>query len=208
MVVRPLDPVQHRIPHVDVRRRHVDLRAQDVGAVRELAGAHPPEEIQVLGGRPGAIGAVRARLGQGATVLPYFVAGLAVDVRLSLRNQFNRVRVQLIEVVGGEMQTGPFEAQPSDVRLDGVDVLDVFLRRVRVVEPEVAGAAVVPGHAEIQADRLGMADVEIAVGLGRKARGHTPAVPARGQVLGDDGANEIEQLLIIERGVVVDWRLQ
>src|SRR5450830_1272747 len=102
------------------------------------------------------------------------------------------------------MQTGPFESEPSNVRLDGVDVLDVLLRRVRVVEPEVAGAAVLPRDAEVQADRLGMADVEIAVGLGRKARGDTPAVPARGQVLGDDGANEIEQLLIIERRMVVD----
>ena len=48
VVVRVPDPVQHRIAHVDVRRRHVDLRAQHVRAVRELAGAHPPEEIEVL----------------------------------------------------------------------------------------------------------------------------------------------------------------
>ena len=47
------------------------------------------------------------------------------------------------------MQAVPLEAQPQDVRLDGVDVLDVFLGRVRVVEPQVAGAPVVAGHPEI-----------------------------------------------------------
>ena len=48
VMMRVPDPVEHRIAHVDVRRRHVDLRAQHVGAVRELAGAHPREEIEVL----------------------------------------------------------------------------------------------------------------------------------------------------------------
>ena len=34
------DAVQHRVAQVDVRRRHVDLGAQHVRAVGELAGAH------------------------------------------------------------------------------------------------------------------------------------------------------------------------
>ena len=56
------------------------------------------------------------------------------------------------------------------------------------------------GHAEVEADRLGVADVEVAVRLRREARGHPAAVRPGGQVLGNDGPNEIEQLLIIERG--------
>jgi hypothetical protein len=36
-----------------------------------------------------------------------------------------------------------------------------------------------------------MADVKVAVGLGRKARGHTFPVPCGGEVLRDDVANEV-----------------
>ena len=51
--------------------------------------------------------------------------------------------------------------------------------------------------------------MQVAVGLGRKARGDTAAVAARGQILGDDGANEVEQLLIIvvEQVAQPSWRV-
>jgi hypothetical protein len=51
---------------------------------------------------------------------------------------------------------------------DGIDVLLLFLLRVGVVEAQVAGAAVVRGQAEIQADRLGVAEMQVAVRLGGK----------------------------------------
>jgi hypothetical protein len=51
---------------------------------------------------------------------------------------------------------------------DGAHIFVFFLFRVGVVEPQVAGAAVVAREAEVQADALGMADVQIAVGLGGK----------------------------------------
>src|SRR5262249_51692165 len=95
------------------------------------------------------------------------------------------------------MDSSPVETEPADVLLDRLDVLDVLLRRVRVVEAEIAAAAVLLRHAEVQADRLGVADVQVAVGLRREAREHTAAVAARRQILGDDRANEVEQTLII-----------
>ena len=42
------DPVQRWISHVQIGRRHVDLRAEHVLAVGELAGFHPREQIQVF----------------------------------------------------------------------------------------------------------------------------------------------------------------
>ena len=45
----------------------------------------------------------------------------------------------------------------------------LFLGRVGVVEAQVALAAELVGEAEVQADGLGVADVQVAVGLGRKA---------------------------------------
>src|SRR5262249_365412 len=59
--------------------------------------------------------------------------------------------------------------QPFDIGHDGVDVLLLLLLRVGVVEAEVALAAALLGQPEVQADRLGVADVQVAVGLGREA---------------------------------------
>ena len=173
------DAVERRIAHVDVGRRHVDLRAQHVRAVGKLARAHPPEQVEVLLDRPVAIRAVAARLGQRAAILADLVGRQAVDVGLAVANQLLGVAVHLLEVVRRvEHPIGPVEPEPADVLLNRVDVLDVFLRRVGVVEPQVAEAAEFLGDAEIQADRLGVADVQIPVRLGRKARVHAPAVAA------------------------------
>jgi hypothetical protein len=84
----------------------------------------------------------------------------------------------------------PIEAEPAHVALDGVDVLLLLLGWVGVVEAQIAAAAELLRHAEVEADRLGVADVEIAVGLGWKA-GHHRLRPPRGQVGLDDVANEI-----------------
>ena len=142
VVMRAPDAVEHRIAQVDVRRRHVDLRAQHERAVGKLAGAHAGEEIEVLLDRPVAIRAGRSRLGQRAAVRAHLLGRQAVDVRQALPDQVLRVLVQPLEVVRGVQRLlVPGEAEPADVFLNRVDVLDVFLRGVGVVEAQVAGAA-------------------------------------------------------------------
>ena len=93
-----------------------------------------------------------------------------VDVGQPSPDQLLGALIELLEVVGGVvLAVAPVEAEPADVLLDGVDVLDVFLDRVGVVEAQVAAAAELGGDAEVEADGLGVADVQVAVGLGRKA---------------------------------------
>ena len=100
--------------------------------------------------------------------------------------------VELFEIIRGvELPVLPIESQPADVLLDRLDVFDLLGFGVRVVEAEVAFPAVVGGQAEIEADRLGVADVEIAVRLGREA-GLDPALVLAGFEVGvDDVADEI-----------------
>ncbi len=52
MMVLAADPVEHGIPQVDVRGRHVDPRPQHVGAILELPVPHPREHVEVLLDRP------------------------------------------------------------------------------------------------------------------------------------------------------------
>src|SRR5690606_9789016 len=73
----------------------------------------------------------------------------------------------------------------------GVDVLLLFLFRVGVVEAQVAGAPELLRQAKIQTDRLGVADVEVAVGLRRETGGDPAAVATGGHVLLDDLAKEV-----------------
>ena len=105
-----------------------------------------------------------------------------VDVGLALPDQLHGPVVELLEVVRGVVEVlAPVEAEPAHVALDRVDVLDVLLGRVGVVEAQVAARRRSSrGEAEVEADRLGVADVQVAVRLGREARDHATAEsPAR-----------------------------
>ncbi len=144
--------------------------------------------------RPLAPGAVLTRLGEGAAVLANLVGREVVDVGLAGPDQVNRPFVELIEVVGREVEMlAPVEAQPADVFLDRVDVLLLLLDRVRVVEAQVAAPAELARDAEVERDRLRVPDVQVAVRLGREA-GYHARMPALPQVGGHDLADEIASL--------------
>ncbi len=120
------------------------------------------------------IGARRAEI---AAVLRHLFGALAVDVGVAVLDQVLGHRVQLVEVVAGVVQVLlavllPRETEPLDAVDDGVDVFLVFLLGIGVVEAQVAAAAVVARQAEVQADRFGVADVQVAVRLRREAGDH------------------------------------
>ena len=193
-MLRVEDPVQDRVAQVDVAGGHVDPRAQHASAVGELAGAHAREQVEALLGRPVPPRALAAGLGQRAAVLADLVGGEVVHVGLADLDEVDGPLVELLEVVRGEVEVlAPVEPQPADVRLDGVDVLLLFLHGVRVVEAQVAAAAELAGDTEVEADRLRMTDVEVAVRLGGEA-GDDGLVPALAKVGRDDVADEVAAL--------------
>ena len=153
--------------------RHVDLGAQHAGAFRKLAGAHAAQQIEALVRRAVAVGAVAAGLGQRAAMLADLLGREVVDIGVARADQVLGPVVELLEIVGGEVRLlAPVEAEPAHVALDRNDELVLLLGRVGVVEAQVAAAAEFLRDAEVQADRLGMADVQIAVRLRREARDH------------------------------------
>src|ERR1051325_1046568 len=89
----------------------------------------------------------------------------------------------------------PVEAEPVYVPLDGVDVFLLLLRGVGVIEAKVAAAAVFCRQAEIQADRLGVAEMQIAVRLRWKARDDA-LHQAAGKISLDHVANEVPGLVV------------
>ncbi len=185
------DAVQHRVAQIDIARGHVDLGAQHPRAVFKLAGAHAAEQIEVLLDAPLAERAVLARLGQRAARGAHRVGVLIVDIGLAGADENFRPVVKLFEIVRGVMKIfAPIEAEPAHVGLDGVDIFLLFLGRIGVVEAQIALPAELLRDAEIQTDRFGVADMEVAVRLRRKARDHA-LVPARRQIGAHDVADKI-----------------
>ena len=240
------DAVNERVAHPDVRRGHVNFRAERALAVGELAVLHPREQVEVF---LDAAVAERAFLGV-AAVFVGFVRRQVADVGLAFFDERDGVFVNLVEVVGGverlqrsaavpaaflgclqagclryicrrdacatrnwrkikirlavagdrfgrfafgfeaEIFVGPAGDEPVHVFDDGVHVLDVFLGRVGVVHAQIADAAELAGDAEVQADAFGVADVQVAVRLGRKA-GVDVRIFFLGDVFLDDVADEI-----------------
>src|SRR5689334_13961509 len=89
-----------------------------------------------------------------------------------------------------ETLIGPARDEPLHVLGDRVDVLDFLLQRIGVVEAQVALAVVLARDAEVEADRLRVTEMQVAVGLGRKARDNLRMALFR-EILRDDIANEI-----------------
>ena len=132
-----------------------------------------------------------ARRRHGAAIRADLLLGLRVDVRLPSLHEVLGELVQLLEVVARVELLVPLEAEPLDVALDGLDVLDVFGERVRVVEAQVAAAAELLRDAEVEADRLHVADVREAVRLGREARRDRAAEATGRDVVGDHLSDEV-----------------
>jgi hypothetical protein len=185
-----LDAVQRRVAQVDVAAGHVDLRAQRTRAIGELALAHAMEQVEVLLDAAVAVRRIAARLGEGAAVFAHFLCRQVAHEGIALADQLLGREVEHREVVRGVAQVVPVVAEPAHVVLDGGDVFGVFLRRVGVVQAQVAHAAEFGGDAEVGPDRPGVAQVQVAVGLGREPGLDRP-MAALGEVLADDRADEV-----------------
>ena len=186
------DAVHRGVAHVDVRARQVDLEPEHVRAIGILALLHRAEQLQVLLDRSVAVDAGAAGLGERSAQRTHLVGRRAVDVGEPRLDEVAGEFVEPVEVVRRVIEVrAPVEPQPAHRRHDRVGELDVLLHRIGIVEAKMADAAVFGGEPEVQADRFGMTDMQVAIGLGRKAGDDAPAVFARAQVLGDDVAQKI-----------------
>src|SRR4030095_5933036 len=100
--------------------------------------------------------------------------------------------IQCVVVIGRVIaMLAPVVAQPAHCAGDRILVFDVFLERVGVVEPEMTDSAVLRGKSKVEAYRLRMPVMEIAVGLRRKAGDDAAAIFAGPVVFRDDCAQEV-----------------
>ena len=187
------DAVHDRVAEQHVRMGHVDLGAQHLGSVGELAVLHSREQIEVFLHRTVAPRRGRSRHGYRTAVFADLVLRLVVDIGQPLLDQYDGPFVELVEIVRRVTLQLPLEAEPLDVALDRVDVLHVLLDGVRVVEAQVALAAVFLRQSEVDADALGVADMQVTVRFGRETGLYARFAP--GDRLFDDLFEEVQRLL-------------
>jgi hypothetical protein len=186
--------IDGRVAQVDVRAREVDLEAQHVRAVRKFPFFHPPEQIEILFHRALAIRTGLPGFGQGAAQFPQLLASRAIDVGEPGLDEMPSEFVQAVEIIRRVIKMrSPVVPEPAHRVLDRLLVFDVLLDRVRVVVAQVTGSAILGCEPEIETDRFRVPDMEVAIGLGRKASDHSPAVLAAALMLGDDLPKEIRR---------------
>ena len=166
---------------------HVGFGAQHVAAIGKVAGAHAAEQRQIFFHASVAMRAFHTRLAVPAALRRDGLGVLVVDVGEACIDEVFGPLVELFEVVAGVDRLAGFEAQPTHVVDDCVDVLGLLGHGVGVVEAQLADAAELFGDTEVDADGLGVADVQVPVRLGWEA---CPYPPAEGALL-DVGAHQV-----------------
>ena len=190
-MVRATDAVEHGIPHVQIRVGHIDSGPENPRSVRKLTGPHPLEKIPALRRGTIPVGTFPPGFGEGAAGPPDFLPVEFADVGTPLIDQGERPLEELLEVIGGEALPVPLEPEPADVRADRLDELVALALRIGVVEAQVAAPAELGGDPEVQADRFGVPEVEVAVGLGGEPGDHSVGILPRVQIVGDDAPDKI-----------------
>ena len=123
----------------------------------------------------------------------HLVSRQAIDIGEALLDEDDGKVIEPLEIVGGEKHVvAPVESKPADIFLNRLYVFRIFRRRVRIIHAEMTDPArLLAGNAEVEADRLGMPDMEIAVGFRRKTSDHPAAMFACGTIGRNQFTNEV-----------------
>ncbi len=108
--------VHHRVAHVEIGRRHVDLGAQRARAIGKFAGLHAREQIEILFHGAVAVRALLAGLGERAAILAHFLGAQIAHIRLARFDQLHGPCVELAEIIGGVEDAGLPSRSPASAR--------------------------------------------------------------------------------------------
>ncbi len=180
--------VDDRVAHIHVRRRHVDLSAQNFRTRIELTPFHTSKQVEILFDSTFAIWAVLTRLGQSASIFARFFGVQVTDIGFIGLDQLNRPVVQLVKVIRRIVDIAlPLITKPGDVVFDRINEFLAFFLWVGVIETQVTCAIKLFGNAEVEADRFRMADMEITIWLWRESGLHRLYAPGIKVFLNDFG---------------------
>jgi len=114
------------------------------------------------------------------------------DKGFTFFDQLHSAVIKCFKVIRGEIfSVIPIKPQPADIRFDGFDILHIFFGGVRVVKAQIGQAAVIFGNTKVEANGLGMPNMQVTIGFWWKARMHFSTKPTGLIVLVDNIADEV-----------------
>ncbi len=139
VVVRhPRHPVDDRVAHIDVRRRHVNLCPEHLLSILILSVLHRLEQRKVLLYRTVPVRTVLSGLCERSPVLPDLVSSQVAHISLSVPDQFHGTLIHHVKIVRRIVKmVFKICAEPLHVFFYGLHILHVFFRRICVVKPKV-----------------------------------------------------------------------
>ena len=186
------DAIENRIAQIQVGALHVDFGTQYSSPLVQLTAAHLLEQGQILFHAALAIGAWLARRGEITAVLGDLLRAQAVHVGQPLVDQLHGQLIKPVEIVAGKLLlTIPGEPKPLHILLDRLDVLILFLLGIGIIEAQIATAVIAFGNPEVQADRLGMTNMQVPIGFRWKTGHHLAVVFTFCKVTVDDLSDKI-----------------
>ena len=189
------DTVDNRVAEVHVWASHVNLGTEHHLAFFDFAGIHLFEESQAFFYRTVAVRAFSTRLGRRPLLRGDVFRRLFVDISLAFLDKLDGEVPQLLEIIGCIIFISPLEAEPLDIFLDGFYVFHVFLGRVSVVETEITYSTITGCNTKIQANSLGVSDMEIAVWFWRETGLYSISILTFAEVFLYGLFNEVQTLL-------------
>ena len=196
-MMRMGDSVNDGIPHIDVRRCHIDFRPQNPFAVGEFSGAHTLKQRRRLFSALAPAWALLSGLLQRSPIFPDLIGTQVVNISQTLADQLHRRLIHGVEIIRGPQAFIPREPEPLHIFLDGIHILHVLFHRISIVVPEIRPPAVLLCGGKVQTDGFGVADMKVAVGFRRKTGIHLSAVGAFLNILLNNLMDEIQRPVFI-----------
>ena len=158
--------VNNRVTHNNIRRCHINLGTKHLLTIAELTGLHFLEKLQIFLNTAVTIRTFLAWLSEGSTIGTDFLSGKVINVSQALLNQLHSIIVKLAEIIRSKKHSViPAEAQPFNILLNGIYIFHILFYRIGVIKTQITNTAVIFGKAKVQANRLGMANVQITIWL-------------------------------------------
>ena len=169
--------INSRITHVQIWRRHIDFCSQNVASFWKFAVTHPCKKVEIFLHWPLPVRTVFTWFGESAPEPSHFICIEVADIGLANFDQLDGIFIKLIKIVGGVKKIiTPVKSQPFDIFKNGLYISILFLAGIGVVKTHMTDAGrVFQGDAEVEADGLGVTDMEETVWLRRKTS-HQPTV--------------------------------
>ena len=150
MVFGKANTIDRRITQIHVGASHIDLGTQDHGAFSMFPIAHFMEKAKVVFNGAFTVRRIATWFTQRAAVFAHFICALLIDVGVARLDQMFRKSVHVVKVGACEVEVRfpfilPVKAQPTHAVFNPVNVLLIFLFRVRIVKTHMASAAIHAG---------------------------------------------------------------